>query len=100
MLGATRAACDLGIASVLGCRGLTRLVASRRNPSGWKLSRRRGPDHHLVGGALMVSGGVLALGCHHRPGVSGFPRSRIGSFLAVFRHHRRRGAPMKIQYWG
>ncbi len=54
---------------------------------------------HLVGGALMGFGGVLALGCTIGQGVSGLSTLALGSFLAFFSIIAGAALTMKIQYW-
>jgi len=55
--------------------------------------------NHLVGGALMGFGGVLALGCTIGQGVSGLSTLALGSFLAFFAIIAGAALTMKIQYW-
>jgi uncharacterized membrane protein YedE/YeeE len=55
--------------------------------------------NHLVGGALMGFGGVLALGCTIGQGISGLSTLALGSFLAFFSIIAGAAATMKIQYW-
>jgi uncharacterized protein len=55
--------------------------------------------NHLVGGALMGFGGVLALGCTIGQGVSGLSTLALGSFLAFFAMIAGAAATMKFQYW-
>jgi len=55
--------------------------------------------NHLVGGALMGFGGVLALGCTIGQGVSGLSTLALGSFLAFFAIVAGAALTMKIQYW-
>jgi uncharacterized protein len=54
---------------------------------------------HLIGGALMGFGGVLALGCTIGQGVSGLSTLALGSFLAFFSIIAGAALTMKIQYW-
>jgi uncharacterized protein len=53
---------------------------------------------HIVGGALMGFGGVLALGCTIGQGVSGLSTFAVGSFLAFFSIVAGAVATMKWQY--
>jgi len=55
--------------------------------------------NHLVGGALMGFGGVLALGCTIGQGISGLSTLALGSFLAFFAIVAGAALTMKIQYW-
>ncbi len=55
--------------------------------------------NHLVGGALMGFGGVLALGCTIGQGVSGLSTLALGSFLAFFSIVAGAALTMKVQYW-
>ena len=55
--------------------------------------------NHLVGGALMGFGGVLALGCTIGQGVSGLSTLALGSFLAFFSMVAGAALTMKVQYW-
>jgi len=55
--------------------------------------------NHLVGGALMGFGGVLALGCTIGQGISGLSTLALGSFLAFFSMIAGAALTMKVQYW-
>jgi uncharacterized membrane protein YedE/YeeE len=55
--------------------------------------------NHLVGGALMGFGGVLALGCTIGQGLSGLSTLALGSFLAFCAIVAGAALTMKIQYW-
>jgi uncharacterized membrane protein YedE/YeeE len=55
--------------------------------------------NHLVGGALMGFGGVLALGCTIGQGISGLSTLALGSFLAFCAIVAGAALTMKIQYW-
>ena len=55
--------------------------------------------NHLVGGALMGFGGVLALGCTIGQGISGLSTLALGSILAFFSIVAGAAFTMKIQYW-
>lgn len=80
----TGATADFGIVAVAGVllgAGLTALV--RRD---WNLQGFETPHQllrYVAGGALMGSGGVLALGCTIGEGLSGVSTLSIGSFLAL-----------------
>jgi uncharacterized membrane protein YedE/YeeE len=91
---------SFGIASVLGmfAGSLAWSLATRS----FRLeSFRDAPDliNHLVGGALMGFGGVLALGCTIGQGISGVSTLALGSFLAFFSTIAGAALTMKIQYW-
>jgi uncharacterized protein len=53
---------------------------------------------HIVGGALMGFGGVVALGCTIGQGISGLSTLALGSFLAFFSIVAGAVATMKWQY--
>ena len=55
--------------------------------------------NHLVGGALMGAGGVLAMGCTVGQGMSGVSTLALGSFLAWFSIIAGAALTMKFQYW-
>jgi uncharacterized membrane protein YedE/YeeE len=55
--------------------------------------------NHLIGGALMGFGGVLAMGCTIGQGLSGVSTLALGSFLAWFAIIAGAALTMKIQYW-
>jgi uncharacterized membrane protein YedE/YeeE len=55
--------------------------------------------NHLVGGALMGFGGVLALGCTIGQGITGLSTLALGSFLAFSSIIAGAALTMKIQYW-
>jgi len=54
---------------------------------------------HVVGGALMGTGGVLAMGCTIGQGITGISTLAIGSVLAFFAMVIGAAATMKYQYW-
>ncbi len=90
----------LGIAAVLGMVGgsLAWSLATRT----FRLESFRDSEdliNHLVGGALMGFGGVLALGCTVGQGISGVSTLALGSFLAFFSTVAGAAATMKLQYW-
>ena len=55
--------------------------------------------NHLVGGALMGFGGVLALGCTIGQGITGLSTLALGSFLAFFSIVAGAALTMKFEYW-
>jgi uncharacterized membrane protein YedE/YeeE len=55
--------------------------------------------NHVVGGALMGIGGILALGCTIGQGVTGASTLAIGSFMALFSIIFGSALTMKIQYY-
>ena len=59
------------------------------------------PDaaNHVVGGALIGIGGVLAMGCTIGQGVTGVSTLALGSFLALASIVAGAAATMKVQYW-
>ena len=91
---------SFGIASVLGMFAgslawslATRSFRLESFRDAWDLI------NHLVGGALMGFGGVLALGCTIGQGISGLSTLALGSFLAFFSIIAGAALTMKIQYW-
>lgn len=54
---------------------------------------------HALGGALMGTGGVLAMGCTVGQGITGISTLAIGSVLAFFAMVIGAAATMKYQYW-
>ena len=54
---------------------------------------------HLVGGALMGTGGVLAMGCTIGQAVSGFSTLAVGSMLAFFSIVLGSALTMKVEYY-
>ena len=62
---------------------------------------RTGSDaaSHVVGGALMGVGGVLAMGCTIGQGITGVSTLALGSFLALGSIVAGAAATMKLQYW-
>jgi len=54
---------------------------------------------HVLGGALMGIGGVLAMGCTIGQAVTGVSTLAVGSFLAFFSIVIGAAATMKYQYW-
>jgi uncharacterized membrane protein YedE/YeeE len=55
--------------------------------------------NHLLGGALMGTGGVLAMGCTIGQGVTGVSTLAIGSILTFFAMVIGSAATIKYQYW-
>ncbi len=89
-----------GIASVLGmlAGSLAWSLATRT----FRLESFRDAEdliNHLVGGALMGFGGVLALGCTIGQGISGLSTLALGSVLAFFSIVAGAALTMKFQYW-
>src|SRR5437867_12095123 len=89
-----------GIATVCGLFACSRAwsLASRS----FRLESFRDAEdlfNHLVGGALVGFGGVVALGCTIGQGVSGLSTLALGSFLAFFAIIAGAALTMKIQYW-
>jgi len=89
-----------GIATVLGmfAGSLAWSLATRS----FRLESFRDAEdliNHLVGGALMGFGGVLALGCTIGQGISGLSTLALGSILAFFSIVAGAALTMKIQYW-
>ena len=54
---------------------------------------------HVLGGALMGIGGVLAMGCTIGQAVTGVSTLAVGSILAFFSIVIGAAATMKYQYW-
>ncbi len=54
---------------------------------------------HVLGGALMGTGGVLAMGCTIGQAVTGVSALAVGSILAFFAIVIGAAATMKYQYW-
>ena len=74
----------LGIAAVSGIAVGAWLMAMLRRDFRWEGFANAGDTaHHLVGGALMGVGGVLALGCTIGQGLSGVSTLSVGSLLAL-----------------
>ena len=89
-----------GIASALGvvAGSLAHALATRS----FRLESFRDPEdliNHLIGGALMGFGGVLAMGCTIGQGLTGVSTLALGSFLAWFSIITGAALTMKIQYW-
>lgn len=55
--------------------------------------------NHVLGGALMGTGGVLAMGCTIGQGVTGMSTLAVGSILAFLSIVIGAAATMKYQYW-
>jgi len=93
-------AVTLGIAAVLGM--LSGSLAWSLVTRTFRLESFRDSEdliNHLIGGALMGFGGVLALGCTIGQGISGLSTLALGSFLAFFSIVAGAAATMKFQYW-
>ncbi len=54
---------------------------------------------HIIGGALMGTGGVLAMGCTVGQAITGVSTLSLGSILAFAAIVAGAAATMKIQYW-
>jgi hypothetical protein len=54
---------------------------------------------HVIGGALMGTGGVLAMGCTVGQAITGVSTLAIGSILAFFSIVIGAAGTMKYQYW-
>jgi uncharacterized membrane protein YedE/YeeE len=89
-----------GIAAVLGV--VTGSLAWALRSKSFRLESFRDPEdliNHLVGGALMGFGGVLALGCTIGQGISGLSTLALGSVLAFVSIVAGAALTMKWQYW-
>ena len=74
----------LGIATTLGlCAGSFAYAVATRSFRLESFRDARDLLHHMLGGALMGFGGVLALGCTIGQGLSGISTLAPGSFLAL-----------------
>lgn len=74
----------LGIAAVAGIAAGAWAMALSRREFRWEgFASASDTAHHLVGGALMGVGGVLALGCTIGQGLSGVSTLSVGSLLAL-----------------
>ena len=89
-----------GIAAVLGI--FTGSLAWALWSRSFRLESFRDPEdllNHMVGGALMGFGGVLALGCTIGQGISGISTLALGSILTFFSIIAGAAITMKYQYW-
>jgi uncharacterized membrane protein YedE/YeeE len=74
----------LGMVTVLGVLGGACLSAVQQGSFRWEgFTDRADLVRHLVGGALMGTGGVLAMGCTFGQGLSGLSTLSLGSMLSV-----------------
>jgi uncharacterized membrane protein YedE/YeeE len=74
----------LGMVTVLGLLTGAWLSALQQGTFRWEgFSHRADLVRHLVGGTLMGTGGVLAMGCTFGQGLSGLSTLNLGSLLAV-----------------
>jgi len=74
----------LGIASVVGVVVGSAAVALATGSFRWEgFAGTEDTANHIVGGALMGVGGVVALGCTVGQGLSGVSTLALGSFIAV-----------------
>lgn len=55
--------------------------------------------NHIAGGALMGTGGVLALGCTVGQGITGISTLALGSFVTVIFIFLGAAATLRYQYW-
>jgi uncharacterized membrane protein YedE/YeeE len=55
--------------------------------------------NHVIGGALMGTGGVLAMGCTVGQAITGVSTLAIGSILVFFAIVIGAAGTMKYQYW-
>jgi uncharacterized protein len=89
-----------GIAAVLGvCAGSLAWSLATRTFRLESFRDARDLINHLVGGALMGFGGVLALGCTIGQGITGLSTLALGSFLAFFSIVAGAALTMKLEYW-
>ena len=89
-----------GIAAVLGvCAGSLAWALATRTFRLESFRDARDLINHLVGGALMGFGGVLALGCTIGQGITGLSTLALGSFLAFFSIVAGAALTMKLEYW-
>jgi uncharacterized membrane protein YedE/YeeE len=91
---------NFGVAALLGVMlgSLAWSLATRSLRIEWF---RTMPDaaNHVVGGALIGVGGVLAMGCTIGQGVTGVSTLALGSLLALASIVVGAAATMKYQYW-
>ncbi|AJW44722.1 YeeE/YedE family protein [Ralstonia mannitolilytica] len=74
----------VGIVSVLGVIAGSAVVALVTRTFRWEgFANAEDTGNHIVGGILMGSGGVTALGCTIGQGLSGVSTLAIGSFIAL-----------------
>jgi uncharacterized membrane protein YedE/YeeE len=74
----------LGMVTVLGVLGGACLSAVQQGSFRWEgFTDRADLVRHLVGGSLMGTGGVLAMGCTFGQGLSGLSTLSLGSMLSV-----------------
>ncbi len=74
----------LGMVTVLGVLGGACLSALQQGSFRWEgFTDRADLVRHLVGGSLMGTGGVLAMGCTFGQGLSGLSTLSLGSMLSV-----------------
>jgi uncharacterized membrane protein YedE/YeeE len=91
---------NFGIAGLLGviAGSLAWSLATRSLRIEWfRTSSDAGS--HVVGGALIGIGGVLAMGCTIGQGITGVSTLALGSFLALGSIVAGAAATMKLQYW-
>jgi uncharacterized membrane protein YedE/YeeE len=73
------------------------LLARRFRVEGFRSAEDTG--NHLVGGALMGFGGVVAMGCTFGQGITGVSTLALGSILTFLSIVAGSAATMKYQYW-
>lgn len=74
----------LGMVTVLGVLGGACLSALQQGSFRWEgFTHRADLLRHLLGGTLMGTGGVLAMGCTFGQGLSGLSTLSLGSMLSV-----------------
>lgn len=91
---------NFGIAAFLGVMlgSLAWALATRSLRIEW-FRTRSDATSHVVGGALIGIGGVLAMGCTIGQGVTGVSTLALGSFLALASIVAGAAGTMKYQYW-
>ncbi|MBS0313780.1 MAG: YeeE/YedE family protein [Burkholderiales bacterium] len=89
-----------GIASILGIMVGAGVMAAAKGTFRWEgFASTEDLANHLVGGALMGFGGVLALGCTIGQGLSGMSTLALGSLLTVLAIVAGCWAALKYQLW-
>jgi uncharacterized membrane protein YedE/YeeE len=89
-----------GIASVAGVIAGSAAYALATSKFRWEGFRdAEDTGMHLLGGALMGFGGIVALGCTIGQGISGFSTLALGSIMTFAAIVAGSAATMKWQYW-
>jgi uncharacterized protein len=89
-----------GIASVAGVIAGSAAYALATRKFRWEGFRdAEDTGMHLLGGALMGFGGIVALGCTIGQGITGFSTLALGSILTFLAIIAGSAATMKWQYW-